>query len=394
MNIGYIMRFIVNLVCALALLHISGCGAFAGEDQPEKEMRWDGDGHGITILGRSGEYIYGIQRKDFTLELWKWNADSLEKVYVHKKFGDPLSLGIANEKVLTDNYYSDLKEGAIEIRDIHDGKLLNKFPNKYPEDNNLLSEVSRSSMNGKYVAVWKDARTGHPDFKDFKSKFTIGIFDGKENEIKWIDSMQIDDRLMSSRHNVIPSNDGKLLAFASWDNAAGIFDVEKKKMLWTTKPKDDIIKDAAFSPDGKTLYAAGAFGGVYSIDMADGKITNTWYASTTGKQEYGHRISRMSISPDGNYLAAGTGPEGQIFVYSVKGKKVSKILNHGGGVVSLVYFSPDSQRLVTYSGDRYLKIWKIADSETEDDNSKGGVSKPCGSSVGVERGRGRGVSKP
>lgn len=345
--------FIIS-VCIMGLLSIAGCGN-AEDVQPEKTIRSFGNGKGLQILGRSGGYVYGLLLKEPTVQFWEWKGDTLEMVYEHKDFGAPLSLGICRDRVLTDNYYSASKQGAMEIRDIHEGTLIRKFLDKYPEEKNSLAKVSRSSMNGNYLAVWKEILL----LPNFKSKLIIGIYDGRKDEIDWITSMEVDDNYISSRHNVIPSDDGKLLLFASWNNAAAIFDVEQKKIIWTSKPKDDIIKDAAFSPDGKIVYAAGSFGGVYTMNSKDGAIMHTWYASPTGKQEYGHRISTMSISPDGNYLAVGTGPMGQIFLYSIKQKSIQRVLVHGGGVVSIAYFSPDSKHLVTFADDGILKIWRV-----------------------------------
>ena len=87
-------------------------------------------------------------------------------------------------------------------------------------------------------------------------------------------------------------------------------------------------------------------------------IVNSWYATGSGRSEYGHRISALAVSPDGLWIAAGTGPEGLVFIVSSRNGKLVKILNHGLSTVELVSFSPDSKALATFVPGT-LKMWRI-----------------------------------
>ena len=103
-----------------------------------------------------------------------------------------------------------------------------------------------------------------------------------------------------------------------------------------------------FSADSQVVYSGGGEGCVYGLDVRTGKEVSRWFATTSGKSEYGHRISDIAASPDGKYVAAGTGPEGLIWVFSTVDGKVLKVLNHGGSTVALVHFSPDSKALASF----------------------------------------------
>ena len=94
------------------------------------------------------------------------------------------------------------------------------------------------------------------------------------------------------------------------------------------------------------------------MDVKTGNVVSRWYASASGQEEYGHRISCMAVSPDGRWVAAGTGPEGLVFVGSTATNKCVKILNHGMGTILLVHFSPDSKALATFVPGT-LKVWNV-----------------------------------
>jgi WD40 repeat protein len=130
--------------------------------------------------------------------------------------------------------------------------------------------------------------------------------------------------------------------------------------LWAKRPPSEISSSyGVFAPDNKVLYAGGSEGCVYEMDVRTGKILSRWFASKSGKSEYGHRISALACSPDGRYLATGTGPEGLVWIWSQADGKLLKILKHGGGPVRLVSFSPDSKALATFVPGT-LKVWNVA----------------------------------
>ena len=201
---SYRLFSFLKLVCVLCCFHVVGCSNAAEEILPEQSLRLSAQNQDVYKIGWSGDYVYAVLSNGPSLQLWKWKKDSLENMYELENFGRPLSIGIANKKILDLVYYNEKELSGFEIHDIRDGKLLEEIKYKYPDDIMLHSNVSRSSMNGKYLAVWKDARIGHPDYKDGKSKLTIGLFDGKENTINWITSFQVNPSYVffaSQRHS-------------------------------------------------------------------------------------------------------------------------------------------------------------------------------------------------
>jgi len=122
--------------------------------------------------------------------------------------------------------------------------------------------------------------------------------------------------------------------------------------------------DLAFAPDGKLVYAGGTEGCVHVMEAATGRVRDHWFATPTGKEEYGHRISTVNVSPDGRFAAAGTGPEGLVFLFSTAKGDLLRVLPHGGSTILAASFSPDSSRLATLAAGR-LKIWRIPDVKKE-----------------------------
>ena len=80
--------------------------------------------------------------------------------------------------------------------------------------------------------------------------------------------------------------------------------------------------------------------------------------SATGESIYAHRVSALAVSPDGKRLAAGTGPEGDVYVWNLEREDKAQLLKHGGGTIAIVAFSPDSTKLASV-GWGILKVWPL-----------------------------------
>ena len=65
------------------------------------------------------------------------------------------------------------------------------------------------------------------------------------------------------------------------------------------------------------------------------------------------------MSPDGQWLAAGTGPEGHVYLWNtVSADSKPRLLPHGGTTILIVSFSPDSRHLASVAGGK-IKVWKL-----------------------------------
>ncbi|HEY5925390.1 MAG TPA: WD40 repeat domain-containing protein, partial [Kofleriaceae bacterium] len=99
----------------------------------------------------------------------------------------------------------------------------------------------------------------------------------------------------------------------------------------------DWVFDLAFSPDGKTLFAAVRDGKLRSYDVATGRV-----------RELGRGmgpIEAVAVSPDGSTLVTGGGL-GDVIAWPLRDGGVKKVLAERGRPVTMVAFHPDGKRVV------------------------------------------------
>ena len=213
------------------------------------------------------------------------------------------------------------------------------------------------SQNSKFAAFKIDDNTYHCP----KPTFHISVFDVLKEKIT--SKITFVGEHYGELRTVVPSNDGKYVALGGLDNKLNIVDTETKKTLWAIYPKGAIsMVYCAFSPDSQLVFGGGGGGCLYGFDVKTGEMKYQFWASLSGKSEYGHRISSIAVSPDGKYVAAGTGPEGLVFVYSIEENKLIGIYDHGMTTILVVAFSPDSRYIASFAGG-LIKTWQIGNCE-------------------------------
>jgi WD40 repeat protein len=183
-------------------------------------------------------------------------------------------------------------------------------------------------------------------------------------------------------HQVVPSDDGAYIAVTGWKNGVLMIDVDQRRAVWAASwqyqpkvrrsasslnvqvkevPFDEVdANDASFTPDSKLIYVGGSIGWVYGMKVATGEVVSRWGTALRNESEDGHYIRRVSVSPDGKFVAAGTVPHGLVFLYSTRDghRCILKHVDCKG--IELLSFSPDATRLATYAA-RQIKIWKVTD---------------------------------
>ena len=151
------------------------------------------------------------------------------------------------------------------------------------------------------------------------------------------------------------SPDGKILAAGGYRGIV-LWDLEAAKLLKRlgAGQLSGSVHALAFSKDGRLVVGEGTpsgSGDVKVFDIQSGQPT----AAFIGPKDI---VYAISLSPDGNLLAAGSA-DGKAYVWSMADKKlVTTIQDHADWVMG-VAFSPDGKLLATGSSDRSVQVWEV-----------------------------------
>src|SRR5262249_2532601 len=120
------------------------------------------------------------------------------------------------------------------------------------------------------------------------------------------------------------------------------------------------VYHAAFSPDGKILATASSDSSASLWDVATGKRLHHLQGHTD-------RVLSVAFSPDGSRLASACGTSnrssdkgGEVRLRDVKtGQNVQTMPGAQGAGVLFVAFSPDGRRLAGASLDQTVRVWEL-----------------------------------
>lgn len=183
--------------------------------------------------------------------------------------------------------------GAVRVWELATGKEVLKIPTNsaghtiaFSPDGKLLAFDVEYTVRVCQVETGKELRklTGH---QNINSKG--GTYSGYINALRF-------------------SPDGKLLASASCDNMARIWDVATGKSLHVLEGHQGFVNTVAFFPDGKTVATGGEDGTIRLWETANGKQLSEIQAHQTGVRQDGDRrkdVFVLGFSPDGKRLASG-----------------------------------------------------------------------------------------
>lgn len=352
------------LLCAAGVLALwpatSGCRPDVQRlAESATTLTWVGRDGGFSAWGCAGSYVYGKSVKPAVLDVFVWSGETLKKrnevalpacvAVSWTEKGDclfnPLGKSRSSETIVL------LKAGG------------NATTSRWPVPGGWDCLQTQPSENGRYVGACLSEDPGEPaaDYAWDVDRAMIGLLTPDEEDIQWVRLQGRKGQAISGDiRSVRPSNDGKYVAVGGWDCGVAMIDVAAQSVLWSRRPpRETCAYYVAFAPDASVVYAGGTDGIVYVMDVRTGNVLGQWCASPSGKAEYGHRISSLAVSPDGRWVAAGTGPEGLLFVGSATLHKVVAVLDHGGSTVLLVHFSPDSSALASFVPGT-LKVWKVS----------------------------------
>ena len=148
------------------------------------------------------------------------------------------------------------------------------------------------------------------------------------------------------------SPDGALLATASTDKTARLWDPATGECVRTLTGHATGLRGVAFSPDGRLLATASTGRTARLWEPATGECVRT----LTGHAE---AVYGVAFSPDGQLLATASMDNTAKLWDPATGECVGTLTGHAEAIYG-VAFSPDGQLLATASDDRTTKLWDPA----------------------------------
>jgi WD40 repeat protein len=323
-------------------------------------------------------FFYPVCKEPFSLVVWQWRKNTIQKAYEIPCDKEVTSAAVFAPDMWLCRLYAPKHEGEFCVLDAISSKW--GFRWKSPKDWHVA--LGRGSWNGKHIAVWCQPENYSHEPRN-QIRFGLVAADGKS--FNWAVTIRTDNlpnlaESWKGTNDVIPSNDGRYIGVPGWKRGVLMVDVTQKKPIWAASseyepgaqsgseesavswsriPLAELgATDLVFSPDSKLIYAGGNTGLVYGMKTETGEVVSRWWATLSNENEPGHYITRVAVSPDGRFIAAGTVPNGLIFLFSTKDGHRYTFKHNRPISIDLLSFSPDSKRLASYAAGE-LKIWKL-----------------------------------
>ncbi|MBB5896068.1 WD40 repeat domain-containing protein [Kutzneria kofuensis] len=154
------------------------------------------------------------------------------------------------------------------------------------------------------------------------------------------------------------SPDGKLLATASFDHTARLWDLSNPahpRSLPEIAGHTDSVDAVAFSPNGKLL-ATGGRDRTIRLWSLDDPVHPAQLAVLTGHRD---NVFSLMFSPDSRVLASGS-YDHTARLWDVATRSELRTLDAHTNNVKPVAFSPDGHTLATASDDRTIRLWDVS----------------------------------
>ncbi len=262
--------------------------------------------------------------------------------------------------------FISVSTNGTQLRDIHTGKILRDLTQIWA---NLIKSIDEIDA----VKSWA--------FSMDNTTFAVGDKDGSLQ--LW--NVSTGKQLLTFKGHTDTVNtlafttDGTRLASGSRDRSIRIWDVRTGTLLLnltehinsgrkleygdgTISPSAEWVNNLSFSPDGRTLASASAFGTIWLWDLSRQQLLTTLTTHEAGAPElpviFLHKIG-LAFSLDGTRLASG-GENGSVMLSEVSANPNPLIFTgHHIWRVEALAFSPDGKHLVSGSKDNTIRLWDV-----------------------------------
>jgi hypothetical protein len=159
------------------------------------------------------------------------------------------------------------------------------------------------------------------------------------------------------------SPDGALLATASDDRTARLWEVATGAMVHTLTGHTGWVTGVAFSPDGTLLATVSHDQSVRLWKVATGQAVRQWEVTPPSPVDifsnHDYWVHGVAFSPDGALLATASNDHTARLWEVATGAAMHELTGHTSEVAE-VAFSPDGTLLATASNDRTARLWEVA----------------------------------
>jgi WD40 repeat protein/class 3 adenylate cyclase len=229
------------------------------------------------------------------------------------------------------------------------------FVTEGPEDTGMIDV--RDASTGDTVRRWEGHEIDVNDVR-FSPDGSMLVTAGDDGELKVWDPETGDPIANISGHGPVLGQsfdrDGSLVA-AAWpdEGTIRIVDPATGSVVRAISGIDTVPIDTALSPDGDLVAVGNA---AIEVGMVFDVATGEFAFDLRG---HSYSVNSVSWSPDGRWIATGSGDASARIWDGETGKLESELVGHTGTLVT-VDWAPDSRRLVTAGSDGTAKVWAVS----------------------------------